>query len=328
MTGTDKLYLAPFQGITGMVFREVYTKYFKGIDKLFTPFFTGVHKRSNLVTRSDELHETHHNQVPLVPQILSKDVDEIVRFANFCSEKGFKEINWNLGCPYPRVANKKRGSGMLPHPEMIDEILVKISNRMPTQLSVKCRLGYNTSEEILDLIPIFNRFGISELIIHARIGKQLYKGDVDIRTFKECIDLCEKPIVYNGDIFSVEDWKEFQIDFSGINTWMIGRGLLIDPFLPGDIKDLPVPPFDRKRTIEKFVTDLYLAYRKRMNNRPQAINVMKELWSFLCYSFDRPDKIFNRIKKCKSFETYEQAVAGIFKQHAWLGSKARFYAQS
>ncbi len=325
MSGTDNLYLAPFQGITGAVFREVYTRYFVGVDKLFTPFFTGIYKKKNLTTRSDELDKIHHNKIPLVPQILSKDADEIMRFGEFCSEKGFTEINWNLGCPYPRVANKKRGSGMLPHPKMVAEILSRVQGHLPVQLSVKCRLGYHTPDEIFKLIPVFNQFDISELIIHARVGKQLYKGDVDENTFKKCMDLTEVPLAYNGDIFSVKDMENFGVQFPSVHHWMIGRGLLIDPFLPGDIKDSADSFEDRKAITEKFVTDLYLAYRKRMNDRLQAINVMKELWGFLCYSFSEPDKVFSRIKKCKSFDAYEQAVSDVFKNHVWMGSAAEQY---
>ncbi len=327
MNNRDTIFLAPFQGITGVVFRDIYTEYFKGVDKLFTPFFTGIYKEKNLTTRSDQLNIVSHHNVPLVPQILSKDADEMVRFANFCAEKSFKEINWNLGCPYPRVANKKRGSGMLPHPEMVSEILSKIQDNIPINLSVKCRLGYYAPDEIFDLIPVFNHFKISELIIHARIGKQLYKGDVDIVTFNKCIDLCEMPLVYNGDIFSVNDLDKIKFQFSGLNTWMIGRGLLIDPFMPGDIKGIEIPFEGRKVMIDKFVTDLYLAYRKKMNDRLQAINVMKELWGFLCYGFDQPEKVFNRIKKCKSFDAYEQGVSDVFKNHVWMGSEAKQYSQ-
>jgi len=319
--------MAPFQGITGDVFREVYTRYFEGVDKLYTPFFTGIYKKKNLITRSDELSVTEHNRIPLVPQILSKDADEILRFADFCTEKGFTEINWNLGCPYSRVANKKRGSGMLPYPEMVAEILEHIHKQLPIDLSVKCRLGYYSADEIFDLIPIFNKSHISELIIHARIGKQMYKGEVDTDTFHKCMDLCEIPLVYNGDIFSVEDMVKFETQFPSVNSWMIGRGLLMDPFLPGDIKGVAVE--DRKMLIQKFMNELYLAYRKKMNNRLQAINVLKELWGFLRYSFEQPNKVFNRIKKCKSFDEYEQAVSDVFNNHEWLGAEGKqFISQS
>lgn len=328
MSGKDNLYVAPFQGITGAVFREIYTQYFTGVDKLFTPFFTGIYKKKNLITRSDELDEMQHNKIPLVPQILSKDADEMLRFGEFCAEKGFAEINWNLGCPYPRVANKKRGSGILPHSEIISDILSRLGGRLPVQLSIKCRLGYYTPDEIFELMPVFNQFEISELIIHARIGKQLYKGEVDEATFKKCMGLSEIPLAYNGDIFSVKDMKKFKMQFHSVHRWMIGRGLLIDPYLPGDIMGAAYPFEDRKALTEKFVTDLYLGYRKRMNDRLQAINVMKELWGFLSYSFDQPVKVFNRIKKCKSFDTYEQAVSDVFKNHVWLGSDAKQYSQS
>lgn len=323
MNNAHNIYMAPFQGITGTVFREVYTSHFRGVNKLYTPFFTGIYKKKNLTTRSDELNVTEHNKTPLVPQILSKDADEIIRFADFCAEKGFTEINWNLGCPYPRVANKKRGSGMLPHPEMVSGIFEHIHKQLPIDLSVKCRLGYYSADEIFELIPVFNNYHISELIIHARIGKQMYKGEVDTDTFKKCMDLCEVPLIYNGDIFSLEDMEKFETQFSSVNSWMIGRGLLIDPFLPGDIKGVVIAAKDRKILVQKFMNELYLAYRKKMNNRLQAVNVLKELWGFLRYSFEQPNKVFNHIKKCKSFDEYEQAVSDVFNHHEWLGSAGK-----
>ncbi len=318
------IYLAPFQGITGTVFRTVYMSHFVGVDKLYTPFFTGIYKKKNLTTRADELDVIHYGKSPLIPQILSKDAEEIIRFATFCSEKGFTEINWNLGCPYPRVANKKRGSGMLPYPEMVAEILEQLQEKLPLNFSVKCRLGYYSADEIFNLVPVFNKYNISELIIHARIGKQLYKGEADTEIFKKTIGLWTMPLAYNGDIFSVDDLHRLQEDFPKVNRWMIGRGLLMDPFLPGDIKGVAFQG-DRKTKIQQFVVDLYLAYRKKMNDRLQAINVMKELWGFLRYSFDDPHKVFNRIKKCKSFDEYEQAVSDVFSINTWLGADGNRY---
>lgn len=327
MNKSYNIYLAPFQGITGSVFRKIYTGHFKGVDKLFTPFFTGIYKKKNLITRSDELENTKYGNASLIPQILSKDADEIMRFSGFCAEKGFAEINWNLGCPYPRVANKKRGSGMLPYPEMVEGILEQLHGKLPLKFSVKCRLGYHKPEEIFKLIPVFNKYDVSELIIHARIGKQLYKGLADTETFKKCINLSEIPLAYNGDIFSAEDFHRLQGQFPDMNRWMIGRGLLMDPFLPADIKSV-VFEGDRKFKVEQFVTDLYLAYRKKMNDRPQAVSVMKELWGFLQYSFEEPHRVFNRIKKCKSFDEYEEAVSDVFANHSWLGANGNLYRQT
>ncbi len=230
------IYLAPFQGITTYPYREVYSKYFTGVDKLFTPFFTGNQKPNSLTKRAYEFNYPYQNNIEVVPQILSKDADEISRFAQFCSDKGFKEINWNLGCPYPRVANKKRGSGLLPYPEIIKDILEKVISEIEIKFSIKCRLGYFSEDEILSLINIFNTFNISELTIHARIGKQMYDGEVRIEALKRAISKSQINVVYNGDIFSKSDFDSIHNELKETNRWMIGRGLLVDPFLPAKIK--------------------------------------------------------------------------------------------
>ncbi|PLX04425.1 MAG: hypothetical protein C0595_03145 [Marinilabiliales bacterium] len=320
---TDKhIYLAPFQGVTTYTFREIYSKYFQGIDKLFTPFFTSVHKTNTLAKRGRDLEFQYQNKIEVVPQILSKDASEILRFANYCHDKGFKEINWNLGCPYPRVANKKRGSGLLPFPNEIDDILNQIDNDLKLKFSVKCRLGYFSEDEIFPLIDVFNKHKISELTIHARIGKQLYKGEVKADVFEKIIDLCNIPLVYNGDIFTSEDFIKFDNNFKTIDKWMIGRGLLRNPFLPAIIKNMEVPDKENQKSyIYKFVTDLYLSYLKKMNGRPHVINVMKEYCSFLSYSFNNQQKVFNLIKKTKSPEEYENAVAFVFDTFEWMGNE-------
>ncbi len=313
-----QLYLAPFQGITSHVYREVYTQHFGGIDKLFTAFFSSIHKSKIAPAKSIDLAQTHHHGIPVIPQILSKDADEMLRFAHICADKGFEEINWNLGCPFPRVAHKKRGSGMLPFPEMVEEILNKLMPEIPLKLSIKCRLGYESPEEIQALLPVFSQFPLSELIVHARIGKQIYKGPVDLDAFEKIIDEVVSPLVYNGDIFSAGDFRSIHQRFPQIKRWMLGRGLLADPFLPASIKDKPLPE-EPKILIRKFMDDLYFAYRQKMNDRLQAINVMKEMWSYVALSFENSHKVFGKIKKCKSFDTYEDTVNRVFENYQWIG---------
>lgn len=322
----NRIYLAPFQGITTHVFREIYTRHFSGVDKLFTAFFSNVDQVKGSRNKVAELEQTHHNRIPVVPQILSKDAQEIILFGQYCHEKGFEEINWNLGCPFPRVANKKRGSGMLPYPEMVRQILDEAVPKLPLELSIKCRLGYQSPEEILELMPVFNNFPLSELIIHARIGKQLYKGEADMPAFEKAVSQSKLPIAYNGDIFSVDDFQEMSERFSELDRWMIGRGLLADPFLPSDIKGDPQPE-NKKLIIRKYVDDVYVGYRHKMNDRLQTINVMKEFWSYLSQSFDHPVKAFSRIKKCTSFDAYEDSVNEIFESHSWKGEGGSFLSK-
>jgi tRNA-dihydrouridine synthase len=314
------IYLAPFQGITGVTFRLVYAKHFQGVDKFFTPFFTTIHHSSKLPPRKlAELGHPYENGIPVVPQILSKDADEIIRFANFCERLGFDELNWNLGCPYPQVANKKRGSGMLPFPVMVEDILGKVMNEINIKFSIKCRLGYVSADEIFDLVPIFNHYPISGLTIHARTGKQLYTGKTDLETFEKLIPLISPPLTYNGDIFFRKDFECFDKQFNTINSFMIGRGLLWDPFLPAKIKDLTIVD-NQQEHIRQFINDLYFAYRKQMNDNLSAISVLKEYWSYLSMSFNDPHKVFKKLKKVNRFDEYEDAVSLVFDEFNWVGA--------
>jgi tRNA-dihydrouridine synthase B len=312
------IYLAPFQGITTRVYREVFTRHFTGIDKLFTAFFTGVSSSKSLRSRQKELEKTAHHGVPVIPQILSKEADEIILFGKACHDRGFTEINWNLGCPFPRVAKKMRGSGLLPFPEAVEKILEKAVPGLPLKLSVKCRLGYHSSAEIFDLLPVFNRFPLSEMIVHARLGVQMYKGVPDHIAFGRVAQTSGLHAVYNGDIFTTEDFENLTKVFPSVHRWMLGRGLLADPFLPGLLKGLPLPE-EPLSVIRRFTEDLYLAYRKNFNDSLRAVNVMKELWSYLSLSFDRPERVFGKIKKVTSFDAYEEAVKRVFETFQWVG---------
>lgn len=316
MTGSQvKLYFAPFQGITTQPFRSVFARHFTGIDKFFTPYFSNF-SPGHPLTRSKlaALKNQAENGIEVVPQVLSKDAEEIIWLARCCEELGFKELNWNLGCPYPQVANKKRGSGLLPYPALVDEILEKVMREIRLAFSVKCRLGYSSATEILQLAPVLNRYPLHEITLHARIGRQLYSGQPDLGSFAGAAATIRASLVYNGDIFGLNDYERFRTRFTEIEKLMIGRGILADPFLPAMIKGHKIPQ-NPEEVLRKFMNDLYFAIRKERNDSPTALNSMKEYWRYLAGSFDDPGKVFRKIRKSRSFTEYEDGVTLIFETH-------------
>ena len=338
------LSLGPFQGITDAPFRNVFKRHFGGIDKFYTPFFTGIHKEDHAKNlQGEEIGPKYNDVETLTPQILSTDAEEILRFAKQCKELGYKEINLNMGCPFPRVANKKRGCGLLPYPDKVEAMFEKVFDAIgDMKFSVKCRLGYFSPEEIDAIIPIFNRFPLSELIIHPRIGKQLYKGEADVERFKALIPQINAPLVYNGDIVSMESFERIREQVQPINQFMLGRGLLANPFLAEDIKasviarphsvktendeviqesvslDCFVPRNDAKRVSEKterlhnYVIDLYKDRLNHAGGSPKVLGRMKELWSYLMNSFEEPQVVWRKIKKINTLKEYEETVEYIF----------------
>ena len=310
------LSLGPFQGITDAPFRNVFKRHFGGIDKFYTPFFTGIHKEDHAKNLQGEEIDPRYNDIEtLTPQILSTDAEEILRFAKQCKQLGYKEINLNMGCPFPRVANKKRGCGLLPYPEKVEAMLERVFEEIDVKFSIKCRLGYFSPEEIDALIPIFNKFPMSELIIHPRIGKQLYKGEADVERFKALIPYINAPLVYNGDIFSVESFERISETVQPVNDFMLGRGILANPFLAEQIKGNDAPD-NKTLRLHAYLIDLYEDRLRHSGGSPKVLGRMKELWSYLMNSFEEPQVVWRKIKKINALKDYEEAVEIIFKENA------------
>lgn len=312
-----KLSLGPFQGITDAPFRNVFKKHFGGIDKYYTPFFTGIQKDHAKNMQVEEIDPACNDVETLTPQLLSTDAEEILRFATQCKELGYKEINLNMGCPFPRVANKKRGCGLLPYPEKIEAMLHTVFERIDLKFSIKCRLGYLDPDEIVPVIEIFNQYPLSELIIHPRIGKQLYKGEADVKRFAELIPMIKAPLVYNGDIVSVDSFERIREEVKPVNEFMLGRGLLANPFLAEEIVQVGLLRCARNdERLHAYVVDLYEDRLRHAGGSPKVLGRMKELWSYLMYSFDEPQDIWRKIKKINALKEYEEAVETVFREHA------------
>ncbi|MCR5035830.1 MAG: tRNA-dihydrouridine synthase family protein [Bacteroidales bacterium] len=307
----ETLSLAPFQGITDVVYRNVFKKHFAGIGKFYTPFFTGIQKDNSKSLRGEEISPDFNDVKTVVPQILSNTAEEIIRFANQCKSMGYTEFNLNMGCPFPRVANKTRGCGLMADPDrtikMLNDVFEQIDG---IKFSIKCRLGYYNDEEIYAFVDTFNTLNFSEIIIHPRIGKQMYTGEASIDKFKALIQLIDKPLVYNGDIFDVEKYN-MVAPFASI---MLGRGLLTNPFLAEQIQHIENQK-DKKHRLHDFVVDLYVERLRHAGGSPKIIGSMKELWKYMMNIFDDPQNVWRKVKKVNHLDEYETAVETIFNDY-------------
>lgn len=313
----NRLSLAPFQGITDVVYRNVFMKHFGGIDKFYTPFFTGIQKDNSKSLRGEEIDPRFNDVNIVVPQILSNTAEEIVRFANQCKSMGYPEFNLNMGCPFPRVANKTRGCGLMADPQRTTAMLEEVcDNIQGIKFSIKCRLGYYSDDEILRFVDTFNTLPFSEIIVHPRIGKQMYTGEASLEKFKELISLINKPLIYNGDIYSVEKYKSVVENISTDKTHtMLGRGLLTNPFLAEEIKQINDNQQDKNARLHKFVVDLYVERLRHAGGSPKIIGSMKELWKYMMNIFDDPQNVWRNVKKINHLDEYEDAVEKIFTEY-------------
>jgi tRNA-dihydrouridine synthase B len=311
-------YLGPFQGITDVHYRRLFQLYFGGVEKLFTPFFTGIDTPKSKSLQTPELNIQLSNPDYTIPQLLSKNADELVRFATQCDHLGYHEVNWNLGCPYPRVAKKMRGSGLLPYPDIIDQALDNYFSSCSVRLSIKCRLGLNTDDEFDLLIPVFNRYPITELIVHARTGLQMYKGDVHIDKLRDSIPMIKHSVVYNGDVFNNVSFENFKAILPEVSAMMLGRGVLSDPYLATDLAGKTINR-DRTEHLKNFLTELFLTRIHSGSPGYTGIGRMKELWIYLKWSFDDPIQVWRLVRKTGNVQEYMDAVNMVFDRFSFTG---------
>lgn len=305
---------SPLQGFTDFRFRNAQNKIFGGIDTYYAPY---IRLNGKMVIKSSyqrDLLPENNSELEVIPQIITNDADEFLFVSKYVQELGYKELNWNLGCPYPMVTKCGMGSGLISNTEKINQILHKVHNESDIIVSMKMRLGYDTTEEILDVFPILEKYPVKNVAIHARIGKQLYKGGVHLDAFQACIDNTKLKLYYNGDITSVAKFKEMQARFPAIDHWMIGRGLIADPFLPSMIKnDSYEYPKNKMELFSEFHDTLYEGYSESLSGSTHILLKMHHLWEYFSVIFSNPHKVHKKIKKAKSIRNYEQAVAEIVK---------------
>lgn len=305
---------SPLQGFTDFRFRNAQNKLFGGIDTFYSPYIRLNGKMVIKPSYERDLLPENNLDLEVIPQVITNDADEFLFVAKYVRELGYKELNWNLGCPYPMVTKSGMGSGLISNPEKINNILHRAHNESDIIVSMKMRLGYENSEEILDVLPILDTYPIKNIAIHARIGKQLYKGGVNLDAFQLCVDNTKHKLYYNGDITSVAKFHEMQERFPTIDHWMIGRGLISDPFLPNMIKNNTSEyPANKIDLFSAFHDTLYAIYSESLSGSTHILLKMYHLWEYFSATFSNPHKVLKKIKKAQSIRNYEAAVAEIFK---------------
>ncbi len=306
-----KFYFAPMEGLTGYIYRNAHKAFFDSIDKYFSPFIIA-NQIDGFKTRDlkDILPENNQGLV-LIPQVLTNNAKDFIYTSKKMKSMGYTEINLNLGCPSGTVVSKNRGSGFLAKKDELDAFLEEIFSQAITKISVKTRIGKDQPEEFYDLINIFNKYPIEELIIHPRIQKDFYKNKPNMQIFSDALTLSKNTVCYNGDIFTAKDYTKFCGDFPSVNTLMLGRGLLMNPALVHNIKNgIKL----QKALLREFHDKVYNDYKDVLSGERNVLFKMKELWFYMINVFTYNEKYSKKIKKSQRLFDYDEAVTRLFEE--------------
>ena len=319
-----KYYLAPMEGITGFIYRNSYEKFFGGIDKYFAPFVVPNSSKSLKTKELRDVLPENNKGINLVPQILTNDSEGFILTAKKLKDLGYNEINLNLGCPSGTVVGKKRGAGFLAHREELDKFLEEIFKIDDMKISIKTRLGMDKPEEFYELIKIYNKYPMEELIIHPRTRQDFYGNKPNLEVFKDAISLSKNPVCYNGDIFTLEDHNKLVEEFKEVDKIMLGRGILANPALMNEILN---NEFMDKKVLKEFHDEIFNKYREVFNEDRNAMFRMKELWGYMIYMFSNNKKYAKKIKKAQKVVDYNQAVTSLFLEQDILKGAGLFSSE-
>jgi tRNA-dihydrouridine synthase len=308
--GTEaKIYMAPLQGFTDYAFRQAFCSLFGAPDATFSPFIE-THKPDQRAYR-DVLPERNQGYL-LVPQLLGNNATEMLPVILQLQSFGYTEINWNLGCPYPMVTKRNLGAGLLPHPEQIDKVLQELFTRHNLKLSVKTRLGLTSADDWKALVPVLNRYPVTEVVIHGRTAREMYKGEVNEAAFLDMAHQLLHPVCYNGNISTLEQFTSLSQRMPFVSRWMLGRGLIANPLLMDEIKtNHKATSHDVKTAIYKLHEQLLYQNSNRLSGESHLMNKMKLYWEYFALSLTGCEKGLKKIKKSQTLSAYKLACSEV-----------------
>ena len=298
--------MAPMEGITTYIYRSTYEKYYGGIACYYTPFLASMHLSSR--EKNDVLPE-HNEGMRLIPQILSNRPEEFLEIAGALKDYGYTCVNLNLGCPSGTVTAKHRGAGFLAVPQELDAFLAEIFEKSPLNISIKTRIGVNDEAEWEQILKIYEKYPVAELIVHTRLQQDFYKYPARMDAFGAAKRLCV-PLCYNGDIHSPEAYRALLFAYPDMERVMLGRGLIANPEL---IEELGGTPRRDKDRLRGFLSDICDRYIGEMSGGDRnTLYKMKEIWVYLGDLFEDAGKYVKKIKKATRLTEYEAAMDALF----------------
>lgn len=300
------IHFAPLQGHTDDVYRRCHHLLIGGIERYYTPF---VRVEAGDIRSKDrrDIDPKNNEGVPVVPQIIFKNLKEFLYLVDEMETLGYHAIDLNMGCPFPLQAKHGRGSGILTHTDIIEEVSQAIKEHPQIDFSVKMRLGWENSEEWKPVLEILNSTPLTHIALHPRTGVQQYKGDIDHEAFVLFYEECQHPIIYNGDLTTMEQLHEMEERYPRLAGLMIGRGLLARPTLGKEyVEGKEWSHEEHVRSLRSLHAELTEQYSHIVKGDAQLHNKLRTFWEYTEPLIGR--KPYKKIMKSGNLRNYMSAI--------------------
>ena len=310
----NNVVLAPMAGVTDLPFRLLCREQGAGLICMEMVSAKAIYYNNK---NTEQLLEIHPEERPVSLQLFGSDADIIAEMAKRIEERPFAILDFNMGCPVPKVVNNGEGSALMKNPKLVEEILTKLVKAVNKPVTVKFRRGFDEEHiNAVEIAKIAESCGVAAVAVHGRTREQYYSGKADwniIRQVKEAVSI---PVIGNGDVDGALSAKRM-LEETGCDGIMIGRACQGNPWIFREVTEYLDTGVIPERPSAKEVRETVIRHAKlqlQYKGEYTGVREMRKHLSWYTIGYPGSAKFRNMINSMERMEDLLASVDEIFHE--------------